>query len=108
MNWLDFPRGEKLYLLDLIGLRKRDAKRTLLLAEAAQPQPAPYSPLVGGILNPNSMVAHKRDGDDRAGCGATWNWGGRPEEITPGTLARMGDHIEPCRRCFNIDGRTGT
>lgn len=98
MTWLDATRGAKIARLVGIGLGRRDAKRTLLLAEASEPQPAPYSPLVGGRAHPDRLTVHRVDGEERFVCGTTR---GRAYFKVEAQNVRDED-LEPCKRCYGL------
>lgn len=98
MTWLSKPRGEKLHLLGVLGLRPRDAKHTLLLAEAAEPRPVPHNPLVGGYAHPERLTAHRVDEDDTFLCGTRRSRA--YFRITPKKVKE--NDLEPCKRCFGL------
>lgn len=91
------PRPYKLSLLNWLGLNQADAKRTLMLAEAAEPQPVPYSPLVGGYAHPESLVVHRKGEDGSFVCGTPMR--AACFSVSASDVKRI-EGLRGCERCY--------
>lgn len=99
MSWLDQPHPCCIQTLTELGLRRRDAERTVLLARTARPQPVPYSPLVGGYAHPESLVVHRKSEDEQHGFDCGTPMATACFEVEASDVKRI-DGLRACERCY--------